>query len=498
VTEPCDLSAVEARRLIGRKSLSPVELLESCLARIEAINPAVNAMTAMDTGRASNAAKAAEQAVMRGDPLGPLHGLPVGIKDLEETEGLRTTWGSPIFRDHVPAKDEHMVANLRRAGAIVVGKTNVPEFGLGANTRNTVWGATGNPFDPTKNAAGSSGGSAVALATGMVPIASGSDTGGSLRNPAAHCGIVGYRPSPGLVPQERRGHGWSPLSVLGPMARNVPDTCLLLSAMASDDSCDPLAYTLHGRTVRGDPALFWPPQTIDLATLRLAATEDFGFAPVERHIREVFADRVAACRPLFREVAETTPDCTGADEAFEVLRATGALAAHLEKVRTRPQDCGPNIIANVEEGLRYTLADHARAATLETQMYRRWQAFFCDHDVLISPAITVSSRPWRELYPTEIDGQKTRTYYHWLALGYAVTLAGHPAVSLPVGLDRSGMPFGLQIVGPRGGDAFVLGVAAALEAAFAADPVLRRPVPDLARLRATPPISGMPGFRDWG
>jgi len=498
VTEPCDLSAVEARRLIGRKSLSPVELLESCLARIEAINPAVNAMTAMDTERARAAARAAEQAVMRGDPLGPLHGLPLGVKDLEETEGLRTTWGSPIFRDHVPTRDEHMVANLRRAGAIVVGKTNVPEFGLGANTRNTVYGATGNPFDPTKSAAGSSGGSAVALATGMVPIATGSDTGGSLRNPAAFCGIVGYRPSPGLVPAERRAHGWSPLSVLGPMARNIPDTCLLLSAMASDDSCDPLAYTLHGRSVRGDASLFFPPQRMDLSTLRLAATEDFGIAPVERHIREVFRSRVAACRPLFREVAEgATPDCTGTDEAFEVLRATGALAAHLERVRTRPQDCGPNIIANVEEGLRYTLADHARAASLQTQIYRRWQAFFRDYDVLISPAITVSPRPWRELYPAEIDGQKTRTYYHWLALAYAVTLTGHPAVCLPVGLDRNGMPFGLQIVGPRGGDAFVLGVAAALEEAFAADPALRRPVPDLERLRTAPPISGMPGFLGW-
>jgi Asp-tRNA(Asn)/Glu-tRNA(Gln) amidotransferase A subunit family amidase len=249
--------------------------------------------------------------------------------------------------------------------------------------------------------------------------------------------------------------------------------------------------------VRGEPALFYPPRGIDLSTLRLAATEDFGFAPVERHIREVFQTRVAACRSLFREAAAATPDCAGADEAFEVLRAAGALAAHLEKVRTRPQDCGPNIIANVEEGLRYSLADYARAATLQTQMYRRWQAFFRDHDVLISPAITVSPRPWRELYPAEIDGQKTRTYYHWLALAYAVTLVGHPAVSLPVGVDRSGMPFGLQIVGPRGGDAFVLGVAAALEAAFAADPALRRPVPDLARLRAAPPISAMPGFRDW-
>lgn len=497
MTQPCELTAVEARRLIGRKALSPVELLESCLARIGEVNHAVNAMTAMDTDRARAAARRAEAAVMAGEALGALHGLPLGIKDLEETEGLLTTWGSPLHKDHVPKRDEHMVASLRAAGGIVLGKTNVPEFGLGANTRNTVWGATGNPFDPTKSAAGSSGGSAVALATDMVPLASGSDTGGSLRNPAAFCGIVGYRPSAGLVPAERRGFGWSNLSVLGPMARNVPDLCLMLSAMASDDAVDPLAYTLHARTVRGEPALFHPPRRLDLASLRLAFSADFGFAPVERHIREVFAHRAAAAGKLFRTAVEATPDCTGADESFEVLRAAGVLASHLEKVRKTPELCGPNIIANVEEGLRYSLEDYARAAKLQTVMYRAWQGFFAEHDVLITPAISVSPRPWRELYPATIDGETLRTYFHWLALAYAPTLTGHPAISLPVGVDRAGMPFGLQIVGPRGGDAFVLAVAAALEEAFAADPDLRRPVPDLAKLRAARPIAEMEGFRSW-
>ena len=498
MTEPCDLTAMEARRLIGRRALSPVELLESCLGRIEAVNPAVNAMVAMDTERARAAAREAEAAVMRGaDTLRPLHGMPVAIKDLEEVAGLRTTFGSPIFRGHVPDRDEPMVAQLRRAGAIVVGKTNTPEWGAGANTRNVVYGATGNPFDPTRSAAGSSGGSAVSLATGMVPIASGSDTGGSLRNPAAFCGVVGYRPSAGLVPSERRTLGWSNLPVLGPMARTVPDACLMLSAMAGDDAFDPLAYTLHARPVRGEAALFSPPRGMDLASLRLAATADLGFAPVERQIREAFAARVAACRPLFREVVEATPNCTGADEAFEVLRAANFLAAHLERVRTRPQDVGPNVRANVEEGLRYSLADYAAAAAAQTRMYRRWQAFFAEYDVLITPSITVSPRPWRELYPAEIDGQKTRTYYHWLALAYAVTLVGHPAVSVPVGVDAAGMPFGLQVVGPRGGDAFLLGVAAALEEAFAGEPALRRPVPDIGRLRGAPPIAGMAGFTEW-
>jgi len=498
VTEPCDLPAVEARRLIGRKSLSPVELLESCLRRIEAVNPAVNAMTAMDIPAARGAARRAEAAMMRGEDLGPLHGLPLGVKDLDETAGLRTTYGSPIHRDFVPQADCGMVARCRAAGAVILGKTNTPEWGLGANTRNTVYGATGNPFDNTRNAAGSSGGSAVALATGMVPIATGSDTGGSLRNPAAHCGIVGYRPSPGLVTSEKRAHGWNNLSVLGPMGRTVADTCLLLSAMASDDAMDPLAYTLHDRAVRGKPGLFSPPRRIDLSTLRLAYSADLGEAPTEGLVREAFAKVVAACKPLFRDTADAHPDCTGADEAFEVLRATGVLNSHLEKVRTRPQDCGPNVHANVEEGLRYSLADHARAAALQTTIYRNFQRFFRDHDVLITPGITVSPRPWRELYPAQIDGKPTRTYFHWLALAYYVTLTGHPAVCLPVGLDGRGMPFGLQIVGPRGGDAFVLGVAASLEEAFAADPSLRRPVPDLGRLREMGPILSQPHAMDWG
>jgi amidase len=497
-TEPCDLSAVEARRLIGRKALSPVELLESCLARIEAVNPAVNAFVAVDTDRARAAVREAEEAVMRGDHLRSLHGLPVGIKDNTDVAGVRTTYGSPIFRDHVPKADAGAVARVRAAGSVVLGKTNVPEFSAGANTRNGVYGATGNPFDPVRSAAGSSGGSAVALATGMAPLCSGTDTGGSLRNPAAFCGVVGFRPSPGLVADEKHGHGWSPLPVTGPMARSVPDAALLLSAMASDDADDPLAYTLHARPVRGEHALFHPVRQIDLSTLRLACTEDFGLAPVEETVRAAFRKVASAASRLFRDAAEAAPDCTDGDMAFEVLRADTFLHSHAEKVRTRPQDVGPNIRDNVAEGLRYSLEDRSRAAGAQTRIYRGFQRFFERHDVLISPAITISPRPWRELYPAEIDGAPTRTYFHWLALAYYVTLTGHPAISLPVGVDAKGMPFGLQIVGPRGGDAFVLGVAAALEEAFAADPTLRRPVPDMAALRAAPPICGMEGFFGFG
>jgi Asp-tRNA(Asn)/Glu-tRNA(Gln) amidotransferase A subunit family amidase len=493
MTEACDLTAVEARRLIGQKRLAPTELLQSCIARIEAVDHAVNAIPARDFERARAAARQADAAVARGDPLPALHGLPIGIKDLQDTAGLRTTYGSTIFRDHVPAADERTVAAARSAGAIVIGKTNVPEFGAGANTRNAVYGATGNPFDPQKSAAGSSGGSAVALAAGMVPLCTGSDTGGSLRNPAAFCGIVGFRPTPGLVPSDKRPMGWSNLPVLGPMARTVPDTCLLLSTIAGDDACDPLATTVHGRTVHR-PEHFSPPAPVDLSRLRVALTPDFGFAPTERHIAEIFAERTASFRHVFARAEQATPDCAGVDEAFEILRATAMLTTHLEKVRTRPQDVGPNIRANVEEGLRYTAADVSRAQALQTALYRRWQGFFQHYDVILTPSITISPRSWRELYPAEIDGKPTRTYFHWLALAYAVTLPGHPAVSLPVGVDRLGMPFGLQIVGPRGGDAFVLSVAAALETLLAGDARTARPEPDLAKLRAARPLSETPGF----
>lgn len=494
MTEPCDLSAVEARRLIGLRRLSPVELLASCMARIGAVNPAVNAVVAMDEARARDAAEAAEAAVMRGDPLPPLHGLPLGIKDLEETAGLRTTFGSPLYAEHVPARDQGMVARLKAAGGIVLAKTNTPEFGAGANTRNVVYGATGNPFDPTRSAAGSSGGSAVALATGMVPLASGSDMGGSLRNPAAFNGVVGFRPSPGVVPNEARGLGWSHLGTLGPMARSVADLALFLSCMAGDDPRDPLAYTLPGVAVREGLGAVLP--RVDLSAIRCAATEDFGIAPTESHVRRVFRGRIERLRPLFAAISEATPDCRGTDEAFATLRAINFVAAHAEKARQAPDKVGPNVLSNVADGLALGLEDCARALSEQTRIYQSWQRFFAESgvDVILSPGITISPRPWRELYPAEIDGAPTRSYFHWLALAYATTLVGHPSLVIPVGVDEAGLPFGLQIVGRRGADLEVLAIGAALEAALAGEAELARPRPDLGRLAASPPIALAEGF----
>ncbi len=483
----CDRSALALRRMIGAKQVSPVEVLEAFIARIDRINPAVNAMVAMDTDRAHGAARRAEAAVMKGEALGPLHGLPVGVKDLEETAGLRTTWGSPQFEHHVPKADEWHIAALRRAGAIVLGKTNVPEFGAGANSVNKVYGACGNPFDPMLTAAGSSGGSAAALACGLVPLATGSDTGGSLRNPAAFCGVIGYRVTVGLIPTPKRAFGWTVLSTLGPMARNVPDTALMLSAMVGDDSADALATTVKGFAVQTAERYFPLPEC-DLSGLRVAFSPDLGFAPTDAHYRRVFADRTAIMRGWFAHGVDAHPDMTGADAAFEVLRASNFLVKHLETYRTRPDLLGPNLIANVEEGLRYSLEDYARAHATQTQIYQRTQAFFRDHDLLITPGITRGPFPWTTLYPAEIDGRPTRTYFHWLALAYGVTLTGHPSILLPCGVDEAGLPFGIQVVGPRGSDAWLLRAAAALERRLADDARTARPLPDLARLAASPPL----------
>ncbi|HWT29887.1 MAG TPA: amidase family protein, partial [Propylenella sp.] len=276
-----DMSARELRALIGRKTISPLELFDACVERIEGVDPAVNAMVALDLDRARNAARDAEAAVMRGDPLGALHGLPVAVKDLTPTAGLRTTFGSLFYKDHVPAEDDLTVVRLRAAGGIVIGKTNTPEFGAGANTINRVYGATVNPFDPKLSCAGSSGGSAVALATGMVPLATGSDMGGSLRTPASFCGVVGHRPSPGAVPSSTRRYGWTPLSVDGPMGRTVADAALLMAALVGATSLDPLSQDL-----RAGPFLHL--HAVDLSSLRVAFSADLGGMPVAGDTKEHF------------------------------------------------------------------------------------------------------------------------------------------------------------------------------------------------------------------
>lgn len=493
MTNPADLTAVEARQLISRRRLSPVELAEACIARVEAVNPAVNALVAHDFGQVLEDARAAEAKVAAGEELGPLHGLPVGVKDMTNVAGLRTTFGSEVFRDNVAPKDDAMIAAIREAGAVILGKTNVPEWSAGANTRNTIYGATGNPYDTAKSSAGSSGGSAAALACGMCPIATGTDVGGSLRNPAAFCGVVGFRPSPGLVPDELRGLALLPLGTGGPMARTVADAALLLSVQIRPDLRDPLTPVTGGRT-HADPEGFRRPPHIDLSRLRIAFSEDFGFAPTERIIRDSFRAKIAAMDGLFGRLEEAHPNCAKADRIFSVLRSLAFLGYHHGLMQAHPDKVGPNVRANVEEGLGYSALDAAEAIVLQGQYYRHWVRFFETTDYMLTPAVTITPRDWHELYPDQIDGAPMPTYYHWLGLAYASTIAGFPSISVPAGFDKAGMPFGLQVIGRRGDDLGTLAVAAELEAAFAGSSELAAAKPDLAALSEARPLREAEGF----
>lgn len=488
-SNPADLGAVDARRLIQDGQLSPVELADACIARVDALNPAVNAVVAYDFDRLRDAAKAAEAAVAAKHALGPLHGLPIAIKDERHVAGLPTTFGSELFAGAIAEQDDHMVARLRAAGGLILGKTNLSEWSAGANTRNRVHGVTVNPYDRTRSAAGSSAGSAVAMACRMAPLATGSDLGGSLRNPAAFCGVTGFRPTSGLVPDPTREMALLPLSTDGPIARSPDDAVLLLSVLADGEGQNARTIPTSGRNGLGTLP------TVDLASLRVAVSEDLGFAPTERLIRATFRDRIDRLGGYFGALDEAAPDCAGADRIFSVLRGLLFLGAHARRVDTQPDRVGPNVRSNVAEARRYSAHDVAEAMAMQGLYRRAWNAFFADHDVLLCPAVTISPRPWQELFPAEIDGAPTKTYYHWLALAYAVTIAGHPAISIPCGSDEAGMPFGLQLVGRRGEDLHLLAVAQAVMAIVHGDAALRLPPPDLAGLSAADPISEAEGFR---
>lgn len=481
MSNPFELTAREARQLIGAKRLSPVELLESCIAQIVRINPAVNAVVTECFARARAEAKRAEQAAVAGEALGPLHGIPVVIKDNQDTEGVRTAHGSPHYRDNVPTADSDIVAAIREAGGVVVGKTNIPEMSIGANTVNRLFGATGNPFDPQRTCGGSSGGSAVALACEMVPLATGSDHGGSLRIPASFCGVVGHRASAGLVPNEKRALAHSVYSVQGPMARSVADAALLLSVVARRPTRDPMAFPL-------DPSPFARLDEVDLGRLRVAASADLGGLLVSREIRQTFRERVARFGGLFRECAWHDIDLRDAADVDWKLRSEFFVAQYHKDADGWDADFNPNIRNNYAAALQMSMRDVAIAHRRQMELCQYFQHVFHEFDLLICPTVSVSPFPWAELYPQNVDGRAIGTYMEWLGLTAALTVVGHPVTALPCGRDAHGMPFGLQIVGPNFADHAVLSAANALEAAFAADPVLARPSPDFATLAAAPPL----------
>jgi amidase len=464
-----DWGARELAVAIRDRTVSAVEVLRAHLDRIAEVNPQVNAIvTLADEDVLLAAARDADRAVAAGGPLGALHGLPVAVKDLLDTAGLRTTYGSPIFADHVPDADHLLVTRLRQAGAIIVGKTNTPEWGAGSQTFNPVFGATRNPHDLALTAGGSSGGAAAALAAGMVPLADGSDHGGSLRNPASFCGVVGLRPAPGRVPAVGGSDAWQVGGVLGPMARNVRDTGLLLSVLAGYDARDPIALA-------DDPRLFADPGPEDLRGLRVAWSDTLGGLPVQAEVRAVLAGVRARLEAAGADLREDEPDLTGADEAFETLRAFGMVGSMGGLLEAHPERIKPTLRGNIEAGRRLTPERIARAFTLRTRLYERAVAFFGRADVLLAPTTQVVPFPVEQEYPTEIEGVALEGYLEWMRSCSRISAATLPAMSIPGGTTTGGLPVGVQLVGPPRGEERLLRIAAGIEAVLSPSVARRSP-----------------------
>ena len=469
-----DMPALELKAEMAAKKLSPVEVTEAFLTQTERADPAINAFTVTCFDEARVAARAAEERFMAGDPPRLLEGLPLAIKDMSLTKGMRTTFGSLIYADQVPDHDDLVVQFIREAGAVITGKTNTTEFGAGNNTTNAVFGATVNPFDPARTSGGSSGGSGAALACNMVPLATGSDTGGSLRVPATFCGVASLKPSPGLVPFERRAYPFWPFQLQGAMARKVDDVGLLIAAMARFHSMDPMSYP-------SDPETFLDTAPADLSELRVAFSSDLGFAPTSKMIRRVFEARVARFRSLFAVAEEDQPDLSAAARVNWVIRCLQYLGSHRTHYAEHRDKLGPTVRLNYEQALELSTEDVARAFIEHAALHREMDSFFGEFDVLICPGATVTPFPVEDHYPRAIDGVELETYVAWAGLTNALSTTGNPVVALACGVDEESMPFGFQVVGPRRSDAFLLRVAKALEDVFASDPELARPIPGIAR-----------------
>jgi amidase len=457
--ELCFLPAARLAGLVRRRAVSPLEVVRAVLARIERVNPELNAYCTVAAEQALAAARAASSSRRSRTP-GPLHGVPVSIKDLTPTKGIRTTWGSRIFEHHVPAEDALVVERLRAAGAIVIGKTNTPEFGAGANTFNAVFGATRNPWNPKLTCGGSTGGGAVALATGMGPLAQGSDLGGSLRIPAAFCGVVGLRPSPGLVPVHPTDLGWDTYSVQGPMARTVGDVALMLSAIAGPDPRAPVSYPADLRTLRA--ATTRP----SARGLRIAWSADLGgLTPVDHEVERVAREAAGVFRRLGARVEEAHPDFSGVLDVILVSRGARMAAAHAEKLERWRDVMQDNLVRNIEYGLTLTAADVGRAERQRTALWHRVRRFLERYDLIVTPTAAVPPFPVETIHPTEINGVPMANYIQWVLLTYAFTVVGLPALSVPAGFTRDGLPVGLQIVGRWRDEPGLLRAGAAFEQA---------------------------------
>ncbi|HEX3176006.1 MAG TPA: amidase family protein [Methylomirabilota bacterium] len=457
----CFTSATSLVALYARGTLSPLEVMRAVLARIERVNPRLNAYCTVAAEQALDAArKATAGGRRRGSRRGPLHGVPVSIKDLTPTRGIRTTWGSKIYEHHVPTEDALVVERLKSAGAIVVGKTNTPEFGAGANTFNEVFGPTRNPWNPALTCGGSTGGGAVALATGLGPLAQGSDLGGSLRLPASFCGVVGFRTSPGCVPVYPTALAWDPWSVQGPMARTVRDVALMLSVIAGPDPRAPMSYPVDTR------ALLAAARRRDVTGLRIAWGGDLGVTPIDDEVRAICRAAADVFRKLGARVDDAHPDYTGLEEIVLTSRAASMVARHEEKLPKWREQMQPNLVANIEHGLTLTPSQIGRAERHRTELWHRVRTFQERYDLILTPTAAVPPFPLElRSGPAEINGTPMRNYIEWALTTYAFTVVGVPAISVPCGFTRSGLPVGLQIAGRWHDEPTVLRAAAAFEGA---------------------------------
>jgi amidase len=455
----CFLSAIEMARLIRAKKLSAREALAEHLKQIERVNPKVNAIVTLAPEMAAEAAAKADEMQARGkDKLGPLHGLPVAHKDLFETRGIRTTFGSPIYKDYVPTADDIVVERMRRAGAIVIGKTNTPEFGSGSQTFNKVFGATRNPYDLTKTCGGSSGGAAVALACGLVPVATGSDTGGSLRNPAAFCNVAGFRPSPGRVPNPKAAFAWSTLSTSGCLGRSVADLAFALSAIAGPDSRAPLSIEEPGE-------LLARPLDRNFKGVRVAWFKDLGGTPFDPRVRTVVDAHRRTFESLGCIVEQAEPDFAPAEIAFRILRAWNTANSYGTLLGQHPDAFKDTLRGEIEEGLRLTGTDVARAETAHGQLWRSFQKFLEKYEYFVLPTTQLPAFDVNTPWPTEIAGVKFGNYIDWMKSCWYISATGNPAASVPGGFTPEGLPVGVEIVGRANADFSVLQLAHAFEQA---------------------------------
>jgi amidase len=454
----CFMSAVEMARLIREKKLSAREALAEHLKQIERVNPKVNAIVTLVADMAMDAAAKADEMQARNEKLGPLHGLPVAHKDLLETRGIRTTFGSPLYKDYIPAEDDIVVDRMRRAGAIIVGKTNTPEFGAGSQTFNKVFGATRNPYDLTKTCGGSSGGAAVSLACGLVPVVSGSDSGGSLRNPAAFCNVVGFRPSVGRVPNPKTAFAWSTLYTSGCLGRSVADLAYVLSTIAGPDSRAPLSIDEPGE-------LFARPLDRNFKGVRVAWFKNLGGAPFDPRVRAVVDGHRKTFKSLGCIVEVAEPDFAPAEIAFRVLRAWGTAHSAEGDFRAHPDAFKDTLKGEIEEGLRLTGMDVARADAAHGQLWRGFQAFLEKYEYFILPTTQLPPFDVNTPYPTEIAGVKFSSYIDWMKSCWYISATGNPAASVPAGFTPEGLPVSIQIVGRNKQDFSVLQMAHAFEQA---------------------------------